>query len=179
MKKQNIILGTILFATTLFFSGCGSNLGEKIMEKTIESQTGGNVDLNADKGEMTIKTDQGEISVSGEGNATLNKDFPQDIYIAPDAQIIMSLANGQDGSYSVVYTTGMEIEEIYSKYKEELNANSWSADNQTELTFEGSKTLFFKKGTQSLTLIVGANQDNQSAGKTHVQIIGAEDKVTN
>lgn len=179
MKKQNVVLGMTIVTATLFFSGCGPSLGEKIMEKTIETQTGGKVDINADKGEMTIKTEQGDISVSGEGTATLNKDFPQDIYLAPDAQIIMSLANGQDRSYSVAYTTAMKIEEIYPKYKEELTAKGWSPDAQTEMTFGESKTLLFEKGTQRLTLIVGTSQDEQSAGRTHVQIIGAEDKVVN
>ena len=179
MKKQNIILTVILVTATFFFSGCGPNLGEKIMEKTIESQTGGKVDINADKGEMTIKTEQGDINVSGDGNASLNKDFPKDIYIATDAQIIMSMANGQDGSYSVAYTTGMKIEDIYAKYKEELAAKGWSADSQTEMTFGESKTLLFNKGTQRLTLLVGTSQDDQSTGKTHVQVIGAEDKAVN
>jgi hypothetical protein len=176
MKKQKIIIGVLAFIVMLSLSGCGPNVGEKIMEKTIESQTGGKVDIDADKGEMKINTGQGDISVSGDGTASLNKDFPKDIYIAPDAKIIMSLVNGQNKSYSVAYTTAMKSDEVYAKYKEDLTSQGWASDAQTEIIFQDSKTMLYKKGAQSLTLIMGISQDPQFKGRTHVQVIGAEDQ---
>ena len=179
MNKQKIAIGALTLSAMLVLSGCGPDLGKAIVEKTIESQTGGKVDVNADKGEMTIKTEQGDISVSGDGKASLNKDFPKDIYIAPDAQIMMSLANGENKSYSVVYTTAMKSDEIYAKYKEELMAKGWTTDPQTEIVFQDSKTMQYKNGAKRLTLIMGLSQDPQFEGRTHVQVIGAEDQSGN
>jgi hypothetical protein len=179
MKKQKIVLGALVFGATLVLAGCGPNIGQKIVEKGIESQTGGKVDVNADKGEMTVKSDQGNISVSSEGTASLDKDFPKDIYIAPDAQIILSMAKGQDQSYSAAYVTGMTVDEIYGKYKEDLVSKGWTIDSATETNVEDSKVALYKKGNQAVTIIIGVGQEDQFAGKTYVQVIGATDKSVN
>ena len=173
--KQKIALGSICLAITLILSGCG----ERIVEKAIESQTGGKVDVNTDKGEMNIKTDQGDVSMSGNGSATLNPNFPKDIYIAPDAKIQLSMVDQQNKSYSAAYITEMKVDEIYSKYKEDLTAKGWTSDPQTEMSFGDSKTILYKKGNQRLTVIAGISQDEQWNGKTSVQVIGAEDKTAN
>lgn len=179
MNKNKIVLGGVVLGAILIFSGCGPNLGEKIgetiVEKAVESQTGGKVDINSEKGTMNISTGQGDVSVSGDGTAALNKDFPSDVYIAPDAKIIMSFANGENKSYSVAYATNMKMDEVYAKYKEELAAKGWTADTQIDLNTEDSKTIIYKKGTRSLTVLIGLSQDEQFAGMTHVQVIGAED----
>lgn len=179
MNKQKIAIGAVTFIAMLVISGCGPDLGKTIIEKTIESQTGGKVSIDSDKGEVNIKSDQGDLSVSGNGTASLNKDFPKDIYIAPDAKVIMSLANGENKSYSVVYTTAMKSDEIYVKYKEELMAKGWTTDPQTEIVFQDSKTIQYKNGAKRLTLIMGLSQDSQFEGRTHVQVIGAEDQSGN
>ncbi|MFZ2188242.1 MAG: hypothetical protein WAV73_01615 [Candidatus Moraniibacteriota bacterium] len=171
MNKQKIAIGVVAFIAMLALSGCGPNVGEKIMEKAIESQTGGKVNVNANNGEMTIKSKEGDISASGTGSATLSADFPKDIYIAPDAQIMVSLANGQNKSYSAVYTTGMTASEIYAKYQEDLALKGWAIEPQTEINTGDAKMIQYKKGTSRLNLIVGLSQDKS---KTHVQLTGAE-----
>ena len=172
MNKQKIAMGAVTIASILVLAGCGPDAGKTIVEKTIESQTGGKVNVNADKGEMTIKSEEGDISASGTGSATLSADFPKDIYIAPDAQIMVSLANGQNKSYSVVYTTGMTASDIYAKYQEDLAAKGWVIEPQTEINTGDAKMIQYRKGTSRLNLIVGLSQDKS---KTHVQVTGAED----
>jgi hypothetical protein len=179
MNKQKIAIGGLIVAATLALSGCGPNLGEKIMEKTIESQTGGKVDINSNRGEVTIDSEQGNLTVSGDGTATLIKDFPKDIYIAPDAKILLSLANGQDKSYSVVYTTGISMDDVYATYREDLAAKGWASDSEEVVVISETKMLIYKKGVQRLTIMISLSQDEKFAGKTHVQVIGAEDKSTN
>ncbi|MEI6588174.1 MAG: hypothetical protein WCO05_04480 [Candidatus Moraniibacteriota bacterium] len=179
MNKQKIATGALAVAIMLVLSGCGPDLGKTIIEKTIESQTGGKVNIDSNKGEVTINSEQGNLSVSGDGTASLNKDFPKDVYIAPDAKIMMSLANGKDGSYSVVYTTAMKADEVYAKYKEELMAKSWTTDVKTEIIYEDSKMVQYKNGAKNLTLIIGLSQDSQFEGRTHVQVIGAEIQSAN
>lgn len=177
--KQKMAISAIILGSVLFFSGCGEDAGKKIIEKTIESQTGGKVNIDADKGAMNIKTNEGEFNASGDGTATLNPNFPKDIYIAPDAKIQLSTVGDQGKTYSAAYITEMKVDEIYSKYKDDLAGKGWTRDSQTELNANDSKTSLFKKGSQRLTVIVGLSQDNQWNGKTSVQVIGAEDKVGN
>jgi len=173
--QKKVIMGIVILSATFLFSGCGRN----IVEKAIESQTGGKVDINSEKGEMTLKNDQGDISMSGDGNATLNPNFPKDIYITQDAKIQFSMANGQNSSYSVAYITDTQVDEIYSKYKDDLAAKGWAADPQTEMIFGDSKTITYKKGNQRLTVIAGLSQDDQWRGKTSIQITGTENNIAN
>lgn len=182
--KQKTVVGAILFSAVFLLSGCSltdwasQKAGEKIVEKTIESQTGGKVDINSDNGQMSIKSNEGDFSMSGEGTATLSPDFPKDIFIASDAKILFSMANGKDKSYSVSYITGMNIDEAYNKYKSDLTGKGWTVDNATEMTLGTSKVTNYKKGTQSMSVIVGASEDEQWQGKTSVQVTGADDSVS-
>jgi hypothetical protein len=177
--KQKIAASVIVLGSVFLFSGCGENIGESIIEKAVESQTGGKVDINTDKGEMNIKTKEGDVNVSGDGAATLNPNFPKDIYIAPDAKIQLSMVSEQGETYSAAYITEMKVDEIYAKYKEDLAGKGWVADTQNEMTFGDSKTVLFKNGNKRLTVIVGLSQDKQWSGKTSVQVIGATDKSGN
>jgi hypothetical protein len=176
---QKIIVSFAVLGAVLLFSGCGGNVGKEIIEKTVESQTGGKVDINTDKGEINIKSKEGEVSVSGDGAATLNPNFPKDIFIVPDAKIQLSMVSDQGDTYSAAYITGMSVDEIYSKYKSDLAGKGWVADSQNEMTFGDSKTITFKKGNQRLSVIVGLSQDKQQKGKTSVQVTGATDKSAN
>lgn len=179
MNKKKIVLGGVVFCAVLVFSGCGQNLGETIVEKAVESQTGGKVDISSSEGTMNISTKDGDVSMSGEGTATLHRDFPSDVYVAPDAKIILSFASGESKSYSVAYATNFKMDEIYTTYKSELVAKGWTADTQMEFNAQDSKTLLYKKGKQSLTVIIGKSQDEQFSGMTHVQVIGAENNLAN
>lgn len=177
MKKKTIF-STALCSAVVLLAGCGPNIGQKIVEKSIESQTGGKVDVNSDKSQMNIKSNEGDFSMSGEGTATLSADFPKDIFMAPDAKIQFSMANGKDKSYSAAYITSMNVDEIYGKYKSDLESKGWAADTKTEMTFNDSKTVTYKKGSESLMVIVGLSQDEQWKGKTSVQVTGSEDTVS-
>jgi hypothetical protein len=178
IKKFSTIIG--IFTLVLMFSGCGEKyVGEKIMEKAIESQTGGKVNVDVDKDEMTIKSNDGEINLSSGANATLHKDFPKDVYIAPDAKIILSMANGQNKSFSVAYVTSGSLDGTYAKYKSELGSNGWVLENNLEILSADSKTAVFEKGTTRLSVIIGKSQESEYKGKTYVQVIGTEDVANN
>lgn len=176
--KPKIITGGIIIGALIVLSGCGPNIGEKMVEKSIESQTGGRVDINSDKGQMNITSNEGDFSMSGEGTATLSSDFPKDIFIASDAKIIFSMANEKDKSYSAAYVTDMSVDDVYSKYKSDLEGRGWASDAKTEMSYDNSKAVTYKKGAQSVMVIVGLSQDEQWKGKTSVQVTGSEDAVS-
>ncbi len=53
----------------LVLAGC-EKAAEKQMEAKIEAETGGNADVDINKGDMTIKTDEGTVEVTGIEGAT-------------------------------------------------------------------------------------------------------------
>ena len=183
MKTKQFAAGIFVVSAVLLLSGCsltdwaGKKAGETMIEKSIESQTGAKVDINSDSGQMNVKSKEGDFSMSGEGTATLSADFPKDIFIASDAKILFSMANGKDKSYSVAYITGMSVDEAYDKYKSDLEGRGWSADSKTEMTFGTSKVTNYEKGTQNVSVIVGVSEDEQFSGKTSVQVSGSDDSA--
>ncbi|HLN18600.1 MAG TPA: hypothetical protein VK255_00335 [Patescibacteria group bacterium] len=186
--RQKVLTGVILIGAFMLLSGCSPSdyiekkIGENAVEKSLESQTGGKIDIDADKKQMNIKSKDGDFSMSGEGTATLSPDFPKDIYIAPDAKIIFSMADGKNKSYSAAYVTDQSVDDICSKYKNDFEKNgwvteSWLGDTRTEMGPDNSKVFSYKKGTQDLMIIVGLSQEEKWKGKTSVQVTGQEDET--
>ncbi len=171
-----------MFGVTLVLSGCGctewasKKAGEKIMEKAIESGTGGNVDVDTSKETMTVKTDQGSMT-AGKG-AKVPDNFPKDIFMYSDALISFSMSGTSgENSYSVVYNTAATPEEAFLKYKEEMAKNSWKKDSELDMGEQG-KMINFKKENASVSVSMGLNQDSENVGKTTITVTGGEEKIS-
>lgn len=162
-----------IISAVLLLSGCGPSewlgkkTGEKIMEKTIESQTGGKVDVDSGKNEMTIKTDEGQVQVSQGGQAKIPENFPKELIAAGDAKVIVSTST-ENGS-SVAYITDEEQQAMLEKYKSDLIGQGWKKD--MELDTGTAKMLNFSKGEQKVTISIGENNSKDQSEKTMVNVI--------
>jgi len=78
-------------ALALGFTGCGDS-SESSVEKLIESQSGGDVDvdLNGDNG-VSIQTEEGGMSIDEDGNFVITD---------ADGSVVTGNAGGEDGSFS-------------------------------------------------------------------------------
>jgi hypothetical protein len=182
MKQTTKSIATAVFviSAVLLLSGCWpfpsqKQVGEKIMEKAIESQTGGKVDVNAEKNSMTINGEEGSTTVSGEGQAKLPDNFPSDIFVYSDAKIIVASAMKEGDSFSVTYATETSVDDAFSKYKDELTGNGWTKENEVDLGTQG-KMLNFKKENRSVLVTIGIDNDGQNKGKTMVSVVVSTDK---
>jgi hypothetical protein len=154
----------------------GQKIGENIVEKAIEQGTGQKVDVNADGKNVSIKTDNGTMAASGEGNITLPADFPSDVFVYPDAKITFSTstpANAADGtkaSFMLAYGISQSVSDVVTKYKDEMAKNGWT--KETEANY-GAMMINFKKGSREIVITVTDNQDGKS-GSTVVSLTGSE-----
>jgi hypothetical protein len=178
---KSIVVAVFIVASTIMLSGCaltdwaGKKAGEKIMEKTIESQTGGKVDVNSDSGTMNINSDKGSLSAGKE--AKIPDNFPKDIFIYPDAKVMFAMSGTSgDKSFSVAYNTATSPEDAFSKYKEEMVKNGWENKNELDMETQG-KVLNFKKDNLSAGVTMGTSQNPESAGKTTITISGGENNL--
>jgi len=177
-KMKSAFLVALFFGATLALSGCSwvDQLGQKALEKTIESGTGGKLNIDTEKKEMTIKGDNGEsMTLSGGENTKLPADFPQDVFVFPDAKFVLVVSKIEN-DYSVVYTTEAGLSEATSRYKDEFSANGWKEENEASL---GEGIIFnFKKENRSVMVTVGMDKSVDANGKTTVSITGVVDKNT-
>jgi hypothetical protein len=96
-------LGITLAA--LCAAGCGKSPSERITEAAISAATGNKVDVDKNGGQVTFKSDQGEMKIASGESATLPASFPKDVWLPakytidsvmemPNAQVVSLAASG-------------------------------------------------------------------------------------
>ena len=176
--KQKLLLSAVALGAVIVLSGCwpfpsSEKIGQTIMERAIESQTGGKVNIDADKGAMSVNTKDGSFS-AGE-NVKIPDNFPKNIFVFSDAKVIFAMSGSSaEKSYSISYFTDTTPADAMSKYKEEMAKNGWQKESETDMGSHG-KMLNFKKGQVSVMITVGTSEDNENKGKTQIGIITSED----
>jgi hypothetical protein len=154
----------------------GQTIGENMLEKAIEKGTGQKADVSADGGTVSIKTGEGTMASSEEGNIKLPSDFPSDVFTYSDAKITFAIstpanaANGTTASYMVAYSVDQSVADVVAKYKAEMAKNGWTVE--TEANY-GSMMIDFKKGNKNVAVTIGDSQGDKT-GATGVSITGSE-----
>lgn len=167
MTKQNKKIYTLLpvaLVLVLGLSGCGKSIsqmaGEKVAEKAIEKQTGGNVDI--DNGSFKMETDQGKYE-AGE-NVKLPDDFPKDVYVM-DGIIKTAISNQADGGFMISIETDKSVDDVASLYQEKLKDESWKITGT--MNFNDSITIAAEKDDKSVSVMASKGDE----GKNMVVVI--------
>jgi len=172
--KQKMFLMVAVLGATVMLSGCGctewasQKAGEKIMEKAIESGTGWKTDIDMDKGQFSVKGEDGETKYSAGDNVSLPDNFPKDVFIYEDAKINMAISSStESGGFFVSYVVSANESDVFSKYKEEMAKNGWKKETETDMG-EAGKMIGFGKGESKTTVSIGLEDGENNAKKTTV-----------
>jgi hypothetical protein len=164
------------FIRTKVSQTIGQKIGENMLEKAIEQGTGNKVDVNADGENVKIKTKEGgEVAVSGEGTIKLPSDFPSDVFVYSDAKITYASsspansAEGTSASYMVAYSVNQSVDEVASKYKDEMVKNGWTKESEANY---GALMISFKKDGRDALVTISTNQESNN-GTTGVSVTGS------
>lgn len=152
MRRTTAALTLALVASTgLAACGGGDKISEQIAEKAIESQGGGDVDLDiGDDGSVKVETSDGTFSADEDGNITIESedgtqtidsdiggelpdDFP-DLPLPDGFEPTSSsvLGDGTEKSFLVNGTADGTAQEIFAGYGAKLEAAGYSADGVFE-----------------------------------------------
>ncbi len=156
-------------------AGCSlrEKLGEKIMEKTIESQTSANVDVDADKEQMTINNGEGKTQIAVKGGLKIPDNMPQDVFVIEDRQLILARDNN-DGGFSLTYHTAKNLEDAGKLYDERMSQAQWALEMDMKMGEQG-RNLIYKRDDWKVNVIIGVDTSKQG-GQTVVTIVGTKDK---
>jgi hypothetical protein len=171
--KKTIMLATVIVAS-LSLTACfksptdqiGEKIGETMVEKAIESQTGGKVDVDTDKGSVNFKSEDGNTQVSTGGEINLPEGFPKELIVAKDAKI--TVASEVEKNFTVAYSTEMGKADLAGAYKKDLVEAGWKKTMETMT--DTIDMLAFEKDGKKFSVFASDNQDSSSAGKTSVSI---------
>lgn len=159
---KNLAVVTVLVACMFVASGCGCGkkeklsermsrgLVEKMMEKAIEKDGGGNASVDIKDGKFTVKTDKGEVSFAGGEGVALPKDFPSDVYVDKDAKV-QSVMNAGTG-ITVSMLSKSSVAAASEVYQKQMTGNGWKQDTQMTMP-EQAYTVFKKDNRQALVTI--------------------------
>ena len=165
MKKVMYIvavISTVLIALVLTM-GCKGRLVERItegaiekaIEEGIEKESGGEVDLDISEGEISIKTDEGEMTF-GE-SAELPDGFPGIVPVYPDMNIITAWKATEEGkeNFSISATTSDPGEKIYNWYKAEMSDWEIESEFSSDMGEDGiTFSINGNNGTYDLSVLV-------------------------
>jgi hypothetical protein len=119
-----------------------------------------NVDVKRNGGQVTIKSKDGENSVSAGDNVKLPADFPNDVPIYKPSTLKYATESSKK-NYSVAATTSSEPTAVIGYYNTELPKQGWVKISETSYT--RGTTASYKKG--ALRVTVSATADSDSAKK--------------
>lgn len=152
------LVATTSAASLLLLAGCGAaaeKASEKATEQMVESQTGGDVDIDSSDGSVQIETEDGTISSDGEGNVEIETEdgsfsssgsgevpasWPEDVPLP--AGLTVQVGSEQDASdgrlVSIIGTTTDSPEEVLATLKEALA--DWEISGEVTTTGNDATT---------------------------------------
>jgi outer membrane lipoprotein-sorting protein len=150
-KLMRIIFCIIVLA--LLLQGCGKKAGEKIAKKMIESAAArdgvkANVKISDDS--LTIKTDKGQTIYSAGKSAKIPDNFPRDIYVYGDANVVAALTHPE--GFSIVMETKDSQEKVYNTIKTKFNESGWN--EAMTMSQKGAKILTYTKENKTVNIMI-------------------------
>ncbi len=121
-------------ATALLLAGCGAaadKASEKATEQLVESQTGGDVDIDTADGSVEIETEDGSMSF---GTGEVPAEWPEDIPLPDGLEVLSgSTSDSSDGRLvGIVGTATASPEDILATMKDELA--DWTISGESTVT---------------------------------------------
>jgi len=148
----------LLLGAALVVGACGKSPGEALAEAAVSAATGQKVDVDKDGGQVTFKTEQGDMKVSSGEAAALPLDFPKDVYL-PAGYTVQS-AMEMPGAVIVEVDAPGKVPALFADASREMQARGWK---QTLAMQQAGDTqmLGFEKDNRSAVVSL---YDNDGAG---------------
>ena len=127
---------------------------ERAVEEALEAEAGGNVDVDAEAGTLTVRGDEGEelAFAGGEGGIELPDDFPSAIPIYPDALPVQYARVGE--GVQAGFTVQAPLDEVHDWYIEQLEDKGWNIEMNMSVA-DGSMVSAGLEG-QAMSLMLGS-----------------------
>lgn len=161
MKKVIALVLVISLAVFILFSAGGCKVGQKIAEKVTEEaieenieSEGGEAEVDITEGEVSVKTDESEMTVGG--GAELPEGFPKVVPVYPDMEISSSWKSVENGkeNFSVSGTTSDSGDEVFNWYKSQLGGWEIEGEFTSESGGESTSTISANDGTYSVVVVI-------------------------
>lgn len=134
--------------------GC-KRAGEAIAEKAIEQASGDKVDIDQDGETVSIKTDQGEMTVATAqdgGSVALPADFPTDVFL-PEQRTVSS-AMDMGGMKAVNIATRTTMAQVSADVEKTMQAQGWKREMSMQSSADSSTLIYSKDKRQAVYQLI-------------------------
>ena len=163
-STSNLILVAAVAALTL--AACGKSPGERAAEAAIEQATGNKATVDADGNAVTIKTEDGEMKMSGGDAAKLPATYPKDVYQPAGAKVesVMEMP----GTMVVQFDAAGDIPALAEASGKMMATQGWKQQLSMQQSADQQVTMYEKdKRSATISLV-----DDEAKGvKVNVQVV--------
>jgi len=160
MSGKRILAGAVIVAAVLGTAGCGKaadKLSEKAVEKGIEAQSGGKVDIDGNKVKITGKDGEVSYEADGKGNvkitgkdgessstygdgAKLPNGWPAVVKLPADLKLTSSSTNStSDGKTMMVMAeSSIDVKKMFEDFKSQLEKAGFDITGESMTESDGS-----------------------------------------
>ena len=149
----------IIFAAIMVVFGCGEKIEEKaaeeVMEKVIESNMGGNAEIDLKENSLRIQTEEGEMTMTAGDSVKLPTDFPKDVFLykGADLNTAMELPQG----FNLMFQTKDDPSKVSEAYLTEMEEEGWAKEMSMDMG--GSKMMVFKKDERMVNVTITSDEE--------------------
>lgn len=154
----------VALAATVTLAGCGAvaeQVAEKAVEKGIEAEGGGNVDLDLDNGNVSVQSSDGSFSMDMEGDVP--EEFPADVPLPDDAEVVMSMDfdDGSEVGFNLTLESSDDVATIADQVESGLTGNGYDLTNTGQMTSgeDQTRSIQFEGPEWSGNIIVSGTPD--------------------
>ncbi len=152
MNNKYFLIASVL-GIGLMLGGCGAT---------------NKVSLDANKGEMIVKTDEGNVKYNAGSDVKMPEDFPKELIIGKNSKVIMTAST--DKGITLAYYTNSTKKEVFDNFLK-LTGSGWK--KEVELNTGDGMMLSFSKGVEKCLVTIG---EETIEGKLTTQVSIVLDK---
>ncbi len=144
MNIRHTVAPAMLVSLALMGLGCNpfagvqekinQKIGEAIVEKGIETASGGKLDIDADGGSFRV-TDSKTGETANFGSGELPANFPSDLPRYPGGQIVLSSVASAGKKATLSQTVEADAKTVAAWYDEQLKAKGYTTEGEGSVGF--------------------------------------------
>ncbi|HSR65741.1 MAG TPA: hypothetical protein VLM17_09110 [Xanthomonadaceae bacterium] len=151
---QRVLLLAVLACTA---AACGKSPGERVAEAAVSAASGQKVSVDKDGGQVTFKTDQGDVRVSSGDAATLPATFPKDVHLPPGYKVESAMQSA-DAIILGLAVPG-DLARLAGDTERAMAADGWK--QQTAMQSGQGKLYMYEKDKRSAMISLAQGDDGQ------------------
>ncbi|MDN5819342.1 MAG: hypothetical protein L0H36_02060 [bacterium] len=166
IKIVLIVVGAVI-VLAIIGSIASAFLIKKGTESFINTVTDGKAQVDSDKGEVTIKGEDGSQMTTRTTDAEIPEGYPESdvpVYKNADIKTATDMNIDDSSSYTMSLTTRDSAAQVMKFYKAELSGGGWKRTYSTNSS--GTSMASYSNKSKNMTAIIGSTNDKDGGDTT-------------